>query len=127
MYSSGTRRRNMADGEIWTRLSDVFDALKADIPGSLINGFEDFDELMRLDLERLRPYAVDYETIPFGRDNPNASGIYRPPRWRPVFSRRQTLAVRNAGPAHISDDRDTGGERHRKGHRRGLCGSHQAQ
>jgi hypothetical protein len=57
---------------------DVFDALKADIPGTLINSFEDFDELMRLDLERLRPYAVDYETIPFGRDNPNASGIYRP-------------------------------------------------
>ena len=57
---------------------EVFDALKADIPGTDIDSFEDFDELMKLDLERLRPYAVDYETIPFGRDNPNASGIYRP-------------------------------------------------
>ena len=88
---------------------DVFEALKADIPGTLINSFEDFDELMRLDLERLRPYAVDYETIPFGRDNPNASGIYRPrdgdryflgvKRWlfemqgRPIFLTTETLVA----------------------------------
>ena len=88
---------------------DVFDALKADIPGTFINGFEDFDELMRLDLERLRPYAVDYETIPFGRDNPNASGIYRPrdgdryflgvKRWlfemqaRPIFLTTETVVA----------------------------------
>ena len=91
------------------RRRDVFDALKADIPGTLINSFEDFDELMRLDLERLRPYAVDYETIPFGRDNPNADGIYRPrdgdryflgvKRWlfemqaRPIFLTTETVVA----------------------------------
>jgi hypothetical protein len=45
-----------------------------------ISTFEDFDELMRLDLKTLTPFHVDYEKFPYGQDNPHAkaSGIYRP-------------------------------------------------
>lgn len=58
----------------------VYQALEAgcEIPGVLIKNFDDFDEFMRMDLARLRPFDVDFDRIPFGQDNPGAKrGIYR--------------------------------------------------
>ena len=49
---------------------------KKGLPGNLFAGFENFDELMRVDLSTLDMVSVDYEKIPFGYDHTN-SGIYR--------------------------------------------------
>jgi hypothetical protein len=59
------------------RLS-VYRRLKAnkELPGNLFAEFENFDELMRLDLTTLDMVQVDFDRIPFGYDHAN-SGIYR--------------------------------------------------
>ena len=88
------RRRN-------DRLS-VYRRLKTnkEIPGKLFDEFENFDELMRLDLTTLDMVSVDYDKIPFGFDHVN-SGIYRerhgdkyyigPKRW--LFDTVRNLTV----------------------------------
>ena len=67
--------RNLRLGE----RRDIYTGEKAanGIPSHLIKCFDDFDELMRLDLTELQPFEVDYDRIPYGQDNPNAKGIYR--------------------------------------------------
>ena len=40
--------------------------------------FDDFDELVRLKLDTLKSFQVDYDTFPYGKDNSEGSGIYRP-------------------------------------------------
>jgi hypothetical protein len=58
---------------VYLRLKGVHE-----IPGTLIRGSDDFDEFMRTDLDRLRPFDVDFDEFPFGQDNPGAErGIYR--------------------------------------------------
>ena len=53
----------------------IYKELKKD--GVRIEGnFGEFDALMRMDLENLRPIEVDYDAIPFGCDNGDA-GIYK--------------------------------------------------
>ena len=42
-----------------------------------VHGFEEFNALMRLDLGNFEHFAVDYNRIPYGQDNPSAKGIYR--------------------------------------------------
>jgi hypothetical protein len=55
---------------------DAFSLLLAGnaIPGKPLS-FEDFNSLMRLDLERLKPMEVNYEAIPFGYDR-KPNGLY---------------------------------------------------
>jgi hypothetical protein len=56
----------------------VYVALKQDndIPGTLIVDFDSFDQLMRVNLERLTRFTVDYNAIPFGYGNTNEN-IYK--------------------------------------------------
>lgn len=64
------RRRN-EQLSIYRRLKE-----NKELPGNLFAEFDNFDELMRLDLTILDMVAVDYDKIPFGYDR-TISGIYR--------------------------------------------------
>jgi hypothetical protein len=59
---------------------EVYGGLYKEAKSLGIPTFEDFDDLMRLELTSLQPYHVDYERFKYGKDNPyaTASGIYRP-------------------------------------------------
>jgi hypothetical protein len=59
---------------------EIYGSLHKEANSLGISRFEDFDELMRLELTSLTPYQVDYERFRYGQDNPyaTASGIYRP-------------------------------------------------
>jgi hypothetical protein len=54
----------------------VYRRLLDDIPRRQMPDFDNFDELMRLNLGVLEPVAVDFDAIPFGYDN-SRTGIYR--------------------------------------------------
>ena len=59
---------------------EAFGGLYKEAKSLGIPTFEDFDELMRLELTSLKPFHVDYERFKYGQDNPYAitRGIYRP-------------------------------------------------
>ena len=59
---------------------EAFGGLYKEAKSLGIPAFEDFDELMRLELTSLKPFHVDYERFKYGQDNPYAitRGIYRP-------------------------------------------------
>jgi hypothetical protein len=59
---------------------EVYNDLRNEAKSLGIPTFEDFDDLMRLELTSLTLYHVDYERFKYGQDNPYAtdSGIYRP-------------------------------------------------
>ena len=54
----------------------IFSELRATHEPPAGMDFEEFNELMRLELSEFRPVDVDYDAIPFGNDN-TPKGIYR--------------------------------------------------
>ena len=62
-------------------------------------GFEQFDELMRIDLQSLLPIEVDYDKIPFGFDNKD-DGIYRSQHGKRFYIGPQTWML-NSGTQWI--------------------------
>ena len=62
-------------------------------------GFEQFDELMRIDLHSLLPIEVDYNEIPFGFDN-KEDGIYRSQHGKQFYIGPQTWML-NSGTQWI--------------------------
>jgi hypothetical protein len=54
-------------------------SIHSDLVGpTVVPPFEEFNALMRLNLDSLEPVCVDFQAIPFGNDQVGAKGIYRP-------------------------------------------------
>jgi hypothetical protein len=82
-YEFLDKRQKQFSGWRNLKLTDrrkVYSGLHKEAKSLGISTFEDFDDLMRLELTSLKPYHVDYEQFKYGQDNPHAtaSGIYRP-------------------------------------------------
>jgi hypothetical protein len=53
-------------------------SIHSDLVGPTVPPFEEFNAMMRLNLDSLELVYVDFQAIPFGNDQVGAKGIYRP-------------------------------------------------
>jgi hypothetical protein len=105
-------QEQQAKFEDWRNLprkarQEIYEGLKQEdgFPPLSMKSFEDFEELMRLDLTTLRSVNVDFDRFPYGKDNPTTVGIYRPKDGEQYYiGAKQWIAEMNAVPTFLTTE-----------------------